>query len=531
LTLTKSTQPWRAAIDVGEPLTNSAAPWTSEASRRTRSVTGAAWNMASLILTFALGLPLTVLLVRTMTPSNFGRYSAAVSISVVISTLIGLGLATAMTRTATDHGVEASQPPSSALAAGVQLSVVGASLGAATFGVLAVISLGSTSLRSLLVILLALLPGVLVAPLRNALTGWMQAVYRPVVAASSEALAAGLTLAVSGSVIAAGVREPAALGAVRSLAAVAALAVLLSGARWRGSRLFRGHAQERKELARLGGSVLLVTAAGIAISQLDIVLMGVLRGSTATGLYAPVSRLFDFVSLIFAAPAGYVLAALTAGRKRSNGGLSSDYHWFSTVAFTAMAPLLAALLISPTPVLTTLYGSHLSSMGSVGRLFAIGVILHVALGYNGLALIAVGDTRAVLSQGIVALGTSVAACAVLVPAYGAKGGAISTSLALVLSNIFCTIALRARHGIRPVDARMATAIAAFVVGLLIAWPITASAVPEGLARPFVAGGIVAASMTATLARRDMVGPMKKLLHNGRLTTDSLTCGDYEHTDN
>ena len=65
-------------------------------------MTGSAWSLASWLLSAATAFPLTVVLVRLMSPSSFGTYALATSVSAFVVPVAAFGLQGSVARRAAE---------------------------------------------------------------------------------------------------------------------------------------------------------------------------------------------------------------------------------------------------------------------------------------------------------------------------------------------------------------------------------------------------------------------------------------------
>jgi O-antigen/teichoic acid export membrane protein len=445
--------------------------WADEAGARRRIIGGGAWGAADFAMSMALGLPLTIILVRVLPRHVYGSIATAMSITILLSSVVALGLADSVARTWAWHtGADdpAADPhrPADVAATAWRMAAVAAGIGAILAVVLAWALSGSrVSAASGLVIIA--IPLVMIYPLHSALIGVARVAYRPARTFVASVAASALIFVGTVGVLLMGARTGAPVVLVRvagSLVGVAILVAVLRGAVPTGGRPSRSTA---RTMLRVGGAVMLVSLAASAISQLDVLAVGVFKGAVAAGVYAPLSRLLDLVIGAFAALGTYALVALSSAGARSTAALARQYHWCTRWTLVALGPALAVLLVAPVPVLHLMFGAEPPSVATVVRIMAVAACVHIGLGYNGLCLVALGQSRLVLLQGTAALLVSAAACLVLVPRFGLEGAAEATALALVASNLVSSVSLWRRFGVRPLDRPAAVTIVAFTVALAV----------------------------------------------------------------
>jgi O-antigen/teichoic acid export membrane protein len=445
--------------------------WRHESGARRLLVGGGAWGLADFALSMVLGLPLTIVLVRVLPRHVYGSVATAMSIALLIGSVVAVGLADSVARTlAWDDGSRESgaRPDGAAdvLATAWRLAALGAGLGAVLAVAVAVPLTQSRDSGAASLVIIAV-PMVMVYPVHSVLIGVVRVSFRPALMFLSSIIASGLALIGTVLVLVLGARVGPPIVAVRVAASLVGVLILFLSLRPRLPADGTASRDTARSMLRIGGAVMVVSLAAAAISQLDVVAVGIFRGEVAAGFYAPLSRLLDLVIGAFAALGAYAIVALSSAASRSTSSLARQYHWCTRWTLVALGPPVAVLLVVPAPVLHLLFGAEPPDASLVVRIIAAAACVHISLGYNGLCLVALGQSRLVLLQGVAALAVSIAACLVLVPAYGLPGAAASTAFALVASNLVSSVSLWRRHAVRPLDRAAALTAVGFALALAV----------------------------------------------------------------
>jgi O-antigen/teichoic acid export membrane protein len=430
---------------------------------------GGAWGAADFVFSLVLGLPLTVVLVRVLPRHVYGSLATAMSITLLLSSVVAVGLADSVARTLAwndgsaelrARGGHDQDVVATAWRLAISAAVVGGLMAA-----LVALALSDSRAAGAAPLVLIAIPLVMVYPLHSVLIGLVRVSYRPALSFVSSVATSGVALIGTVLVLLFGVRSGAPVMTVRVAAAVLGVGILAVSLR-RGLPSRGTPSREvARTMLRIGGAVMLVSMAASAISALDVVAVGVFRGELAAGYYAPLSRLLDIITGAFAALGTYAIVALSSAGARSTAALARQYHWCTRWTLVALGPAIAVLLVAPGPVLRLLFGPEPANAPLVIRIIAAAACVHVTLGYNGLSLVALGESRLVLLQGSAALLVSIVACLVLVPTFGIVGAAEATALALVASNLVSSVSLWQRHRIRPLDRAAALTVLGFGLGL------------------------------------------------------------------
>lgn len=441
-----------------------------------RLAVGAIWSGLAQVASTLAAFAVTVILVRMMPTSEYGIFSTALAASSLASILSGLGLAQAIPQVAAaEHAVRGDAGLFDALLAGLRIATW---LAFATVTIAAVLS-GVDRLypktSTLVQPLITLVPLVALIPIGAVLGGFLHAAYRPRALAVSMLINSAAILLAAMLVLRADRDSAMAMAGGRSVAAAAGVVFLGLYVRRmlvRSRTLDRASCQRSRLLRRVltfGISGMLGGVFITAVSQFDVLALGLIRGSAAAAKYQPVSRLLDLLLQLPAFLAVFFLPLASAAAARSEGKNVRDlYHWASRWLLASSAAPLALLLVRPDALLHLLYGSSFSGGTAIARILGAGAIVHIALGLNGQAVTAFGEARAVMVIFLAALVVEVTACLILIPAFGITGAAWATSIALVTANLLCNGLLFRRFGIPPFSTAGLLTVLSFGVSTAVA---------------------------------------------------------------
>jgi O-antigen/teichoic acid export membrane protein len=442
-------------------------------SARRNVLEGGGWSALALVVSLLLSAPLTIVLVRTMSAKGYGVFALAVSVISILTPLAAAGLSYSVARAGAAARVHSEDGLAPVVRAGLRLSLrLSVAAGAAFALVLGLLSMDS-GLSMLVLAVAALSPVVLIAPLQGVLVGMAQVTFRPRLVVAATAIGQSLLLVGTVVLLVLGLRSPTLLLLPRSLSVVVTVAVLAAGLRV-GARFLSTNTGARlpQGLLPFGIAVMTSAALSMAISQLDVFLLGVARGPTADAAYAPVSKVLDLVLTIFSLTGTYLLPPLvtqfTKGRHREAGNL---YHWVSKWAMVICAPAVVALVAAPGPLLDLMFGSRSAALVVPARVLGAGGVVNVVLGFNGDTLAASGHTRVLFRNAFICLVSSVVFCVALVPNLGALGAALATTGTITLSNALASGSLWRRTSIACFNLASAAVAAALVAAIGVAWAL------------------------------------------------------------
>jgi O-antigen/teichoic acid export membrane protein len=194
----------------------------------------------------------------------------------------------------------------------------------------------------------------------------------------------------------------------------------------------------------------IVAVAFLVMSQIDILMVGWLRGASEAGTYgiaARVSSLSLLGLLAINTILGPVLADLhTRGR---TAGLQGMMNWSGRLNLTISAGATALLLITG-PFVLSLFGIvHPDGFTALAILLA-GYLAGAAFGSVGLLLTMTGQERAAAAILLAAIAANIVLNALLIPSFGITGAATATALTTFFWRAAMGLTAWRRLGTRPV---------------------------------------------------------------------------------
>lgn len=181
--------------------------------------------------------------------------------------------------------------------------------------------------------------------------------------------------------------------------------------------------------------------------HMDIILLQQLVGEEQVGLYKVALSAVVFVS--FGLVAINSVMAPKYGEAFHRGDIPELTHLARVTVGAAMAtavPILILFLIAPGTLLALLFGEAYRGAGVLLVILCVGHVFNVIGGPCGLVLRMSGYER-VASKAVVTTAIfNIAANVVLIPRYGAVGGAVATSISFAVMNVWMYLQVRNHIG-------------------------------------------------------------------------------------
>jgi O-antigen/teichoic acid export membrane protein len=406
----------------------------------------------------------TVLVARELTAAEFGTFSYAFALMLLVSALPAWGFNSVLVRRVSVRPELASRVYTETMAWQTSLGVP-VLLGA---GLIAVFARPSTEAAAALALVLAAgLPELGSHAARASASAQQQQGGVALALVAQRFLTAGLisTVVLSGGGVvgvSAAFLTGTCLGWLAHIVAIHRLDVRadLSQLTWAGMRDLAAEAK----LVGLSAVIL------VALFRLDIILLEALVGVDAVASYAVAYRLLESVLFVAFAVRQAVAPVMSTSVDRVRVGYERG---MAVVSFFYL-PFAAVLLSEPRSVIALLFGSsYVAESAPILRYLALAPLLF-SCAFLGLAgLVSTRDTGAMLVGSLVATAANVALNLLLIPSLAGSGAAIATTVSYLVLSASVLLALR-RSGVvvnvvRPLLESAVAAVA--LAGFLVASPL------------------------------------------------------------
>ncbi len=209
----------------------------------------------------------------------------------------------------------------------------------------------------------------------------------------------------------------------------------------------------------------------VVMNTVDSILLERFDGTTgvaALRAVLPMARLNQVVLASFALLYTPAAARLFA---RGDGKALNELYWQNAI-WTAIVsfPIFALTFSLAMPLTTTLLDERYADSAVIMALLSLGYYVDAAFGQSGLTLKVMGKVRYILGVYLAAVMLSLVLNLILIPAYGALGAAIGTTITLISLSIMKQAGLLLATNINIFDPRYRSVylvIAVAAAGLLI----------------------------------------------------------------
>lgn len=204
---------------------------------------------------------------------------------------------------------------------------------------------------------------------------------------------------------------------------------------------------EGRLLLRASLPLLVVSAANLAMSWTDILVLGIWSDPQQVGIYGISARLAGTTSFILIAANSVVAPRLAVAFANKNHERLA-YLAQRSVFWTSIAvlPLVAFLLAFPTLVLQ-IFGKSFQDGTWVVRILALGQLISVSLGPVGYLLVMTGREKHLRNATVIGALSNLAGNLILVPFFGIIGAATATAFSLAVMKVLAWFWVRQELGI------------------------------------------------------------------------------------
>jgi O-antigen/teichoic acid export membrane protein len=389
-------------------------------------VTGAAWSVGARVANVLVRAGAVVLLVRLLTPSDFGTVTYMLSVASLLMLVVDFGISASTARMLADE----EYPRQQTLV--VAVSILAALFGIVAFGAFQTAGIAQEllnapqllALRDVLVVLL------IARVLRRFLKKCFEGIRRVDLSSKVSLLVEWMPWGISiiGLLLWRRTAEVALLGnAAGTGVVVLALGVVL----WRVLKLRHTVTLPSREQVRslvAYALPLMATSASMYVyTESDILLVQYFLGERSVGIYGVVVRLVRTLHVpaiaIGSAAAGYFARARLSDDQRY------DLFVYATQGVVALyLPLSAGLVLTADELLPSVFGNEYGEASFSAQIYALYLFMNAISALHSLALDYMGFARRRAVAALLSAAANIALNIVLIPRFGIEGAALATQI-------------------------------------------------------------------------------------------------------
>jgi O-antigen/teichoic acid export membrane protein len=202
---------------------------------------------------------------------------------------------------------------------------------------------------------------------------------------------------------------------------------------------------------------LVMAGVSMLTTQVGTIVVGLLQGSEAAGMYNVATRAAVFTSFLWLTatyPLGPMIPRLYVTDEHDE--LERVLTRFGRLTFLATLPLALGLVVFAHPVLS-IFGEEFTGGEDAMRLIALGELAKVAAGFASVALLMTAYERGATVVLAASCVLTIALDLVLVPLWGIEGAAVGSTAGAVLASVFAVSLARKHLGMRLSALRLTSA--------------------------------------------------------------------------
>jgi O-antigen/teichoic acid export membrane protein len=193
--------------------------------------------------------------------------------------------------------------------------------------------------------------------------------------------------------------------------------------------------------------MMLVSLIFLANSYVGTILVGLLDGARAAGVYSVVDKGAAMIAVLLSAanmPLAPAIARLNARGDRME--LERVTLRVAQAGFLASLPIAAGISVFP-KVYLGLFGPGFTAGASAAVILSVGQLVNAAAGPAGNVLLMTGHEREAAAGVAIGLLANIGLAVALVPEFGVTGGAVAGATSVIVWNVVLLVLARKRVGI------------------------------------------------------------------------------------
>lgn len=220
--------------------------------------------------------------------------------------------------------------------------------------------------------------------------------------------------------------------------------------------LLRGWRLPARRVLSYTGGVMAADWCAILMATLGPLLLGYFSDMSAVALFKVVVPLVTLNLVV--AQTFVVLFEPAASRLHGRGDRAglNGFYWHSALWVALLSfPAFALTFTAAEPLTISLFGEKYASAAPILSILAVGAYFEAVVGFNVATLRVAGELRWLLGTNVAATLISVALHLLLIPGLGALGAGIATGASAIIYGVLKQVGMRVSTGVRAFDPQYA----------------------------------------------------------------------------
>ncbi len=180
----------------------------------------------------------------------------------------------------------------------------------------------------------------------------------------------------------------------------------------------------------------MVAILGIALYNIDTLILGYFREMSEVGYYSAAQKIIQILWLVPSLFATALLPMLSRTSEENIYSFKKVLGKSITISILGIGIISGVLAFFATPLISIIYGTEYTPAVPVFQIASISAVAIIPSLFISNAFLAKGKQKITLKYIIIASGTNVFLCFALIPPYGMYGAAIAYTLSQIISNVF-----------------------------------------------------------------------------------------------
>ena len=241
----------------------------------------------------------------------------------------------------------------------------------------------------------------------------------------------------------------------------------------------------RRELLTFSAPLMLMTTMAMILSNLDIFFISYFQSAGEVGTYNVVYPLSELLTMTLS---GFSFIFMpTFSRLHSNNHYIEMCRIYQVVTkwiFFLTLPGFFLFFLFPDISIGVTFGWQYSEGAATLAVLSVGFFVKSVAGPNVNALTAIGETKVIMINNLIAAGVNVLLNYLLIPEYSYMGAAVATSISYTLLNVLYSFALYRQTGIHPFTEHLIKPAGGAVALIIVFFTVFSVALPRSVKATF-----------------------------------------------